>query len=97
MWKFLKINNKSTRYNLERYKKVPNPPTLLMILLQRTEHDYETGEYCKYKTKIALPSQYFMSFSGNMDEVVYIMASIHIHESNSMDNGNYKYYCDVLD
>ena len=75
--------------NFENYQSVLNPPTQLRIILQTTEYDYETSEYCKNKTKIAPPSQYSMSFSGGNDEVVYIMVSIKIHRSKEMDSGHY--------
>ena len=60
-----------SRSNFEKYQLVIDPPMQLAILLQRIEYNYDTGEYCKNKTKIALPSQYFMSFSGIDDEFIY--------------------------
>ena len=45
--------------------------------------------------KIALPSQYSMSFPGIDSVVFYIIFSIKLHIGNDMDKG--KYICDVLD
>ena len=67
----------------------------LRIFLQRSEYSYETDEYCKNKTKFALPVQYSMSFPGKHAEVPYILDSIKIHIDNNMDKGHY--LCDVLD
>ena len=54
----------------------------------------ENNAYCKNKTKIAPPDQYFISFPNNR-EVLYILVSIKIHIGNDMDKGHY--VCDVLD
>ena len=67
----------------------------LRIFLQRSEYNGVRYEYCKNKTKNALPSQYYMYFSGSYDGVVYIMVSIKFHVGKYMDSGHY--VCDVLD
>ena len=65
----------------------------LRISLQRSNFSYEKNEFCKNKTKIALPAQYSMSFPDN-PEVLCIIVSIKIHIVNDMDKGHY--VCDVL-
>ena len=67
----------------------------LSILLQRWEYNGVRDEYCKNETKIALLSQYSVSFSGRHDEVVYILVSIKIRVGKYMDS--FHYVCDVLD
>ena len=52
-------------------------------------------EYCKNKTKIALPSQYSIYFSGRHPEVIYILVSIKLHIGDDMYKDHY--VCDVLD
>ena len=42
---FSQMNAKITRSNFEKYQTVPNPPMLLIIILQRTEYEYYTGLY----------------------------------------------------
>ena len=64
----------------------------LRTFLQIPEYNGVRDEYWKYKTKIALPSQYSMSFSGIHDEVVYIMVSINIHVGKDMDSRHYACY-----
>ena len=54
----------------------------------------ENNEYCKNKTKIVLPAQYYMSFPNNR-EVFYIPVSIKLHIGNDRDKGHH--VCDVLD
>ena len=71
-----KINGEINRSNFEKLQTVLNQIIILRIILQRTECNYKTGQYCKNETKIAPPSQYSMSFSVNIDEVVYILVSI---------------------
>ena len=61
----------------------------LRISLQRSEYSVERDEYYKNKTKIDLPSQYSMSFSGKHDEVVYIIVSIKVRVDKYMDSGHY--------
>ena len=53
------------------------------------------NEFCKNKTKIALPDQYYMSFPDKHPEVFYIIFSINLHIGNDMDKGHYVYV--VLD
>ena len=66
----------------------------LIISLQRFNSKYEKKEFCKNKTKIALPAQYSMFFPDN-PEVIYILVSIKLHIGNDMDKVHY--VCDVLD
>ena len=88
MWKLIKIDGAITRSRLEKYQTVKNSSVLLIIIVYITKSDYEAGEYWKNKTKIAFPSQYSMSFSGNIDENIYILVSNNIHEDNSIDIGH---------
>ena len=67
----------------------------LRISLQRSKFNYEKNEYCKNKTKIALPAQYSMYFPDKHVEVLYIIISIKLHIGNDMYKGHY--VCAVLD
>ena len=69
-------------------------PMQLRIFLQRSEYNIEIYEYCKNKTKIALPAQYSMSFPGIDSGVLYIIFSIKITIGKYMDKDHY--VCDVL-
>ena len=67
----------------------------LRIFLQRPEFNFQKNEYCKNRTKIALPTQYSMSFPDKYSEVIYILAYIKLHIGNDIYKGHY--VCDVLD
>ena len=58
------------------------------MLLQMTEYNNDKDEYCKNKTKNALPSKFSTSFSGSDDEVVYTMVSIKINLGKRMSSGH---------
>ena len=60
----------------------------LRIFPQRSEYNFERDEYWKNKIKIALPSQYSMSFPGKHAEVVYILVSIKLHIGKDIDSGH---------
>ena len=64
------------------------------VCLQISEYNGVRYEYFNNKTKIALPSHYFVYFSGIHDEVVFITVSINIHVGKDMDSGHY--LCGVL-
>ena len=66
----------------------------LRISLQISNYNFEKNLFCKNKTKIALPDQYYMSFPDK-PEVLYILVSIKLHIGNDMDKGHY--VCDVLE
>ena len=75
-------------------KSVLKSPMQLRISLQRSNFDYEKNEFCKNKTKTALPVQYSMSFIDN-PEVIFILVYVKLHIGNDMDKGHYVY--DVFD
>ena len=75
-------------------KSVLKSPMQLRISLQRSNFDYEKNEFCKNKTKTALPVQYSMSFIDN-PEVIFILVYVKLHIGNDMDKGHY--VCDVSD
>ena len=64
----------------------------LRIFLQRSEYSFEKYEYCKNKTKIALPAQYSMYLPDKNAEVLYILVSIKLHIGYDMDKGHYVCY-----
>ena len=66
----------------------------LTISIQRSNFNYEKNEYCKNKTKIALPAQYSTSFPDKHPEVLYIIVSNKLHIGNNMNK--FHYVCDVL-
>ena len=66
----------------------------LRISLQISNFYYEKNEFCKNKTKIALPDQYSISFPDK-PELIYIIVSVKLHIVNDMDKVHY--VCDVLD
>ena len=83
-----------SKSEFEKHQSVLKAPMQLRMFFQRSEYNSVRYEYWKNKSKVALPSQYSMSFSGSHDEVFYILVSIKLHVSNNMDSG--KYVCDVL-
>ena len=86
---------KINKANFDKPQSVLKPPMNLRIFLQRSEYSVEKDEYCRNKTKISLPSQYSMSFSGKHYKVVYILVSIKLHVGQYMDSVHY--ICDLLD
>ena len=70
------------------------PLMQLRIFLQRPEYNFETDELCKNKTKVSLPAQCSMSFTGTYDETIYILVSTKLHIGDDMDKVHY--VCDVL-
>ena len=64
------------------------------IFLQISEYNFEKYEYCKSRTKIDFPAQYYMYFQDKNADVVYILVSIKLHIGNDMDCVHY--VCDIL-
>ena len=83
----------TSKTNLEK-QSVLKSPMHCRISHQRSNFNYEKNEFCKKKTKISLPDQYYMSFPDN-PEVIYILVSIKLHIGNDMYKVHYVY--DVLD
>ena len=78
---------------ISKNKSVLKPPMQLRIFRQTSEFNFEK-EYCKNKTKLALPAQYSMYFPDKHPEVLYIIFSIYPHIGNDMDKGHY--VCEIL-
>ena len=90
-----KIYGKMSKSEFEKHQSVLKAPMQLRMFFQRSEYNSVRYEYWKNKSKVALPSQYSMSFSGSHDEVFYILVSIKLHVGKYMDISHYA--CDVLD
>ena len=84
-----KLSYKSSKVDFKKHQSVLKPPMNIIIFLQIPEYNFERDEYCKNKTKTALPSQYSMHFSDKHNVAVYILVAINIHVVNGMDGGNY--------
>ena len=69
------------------YHTTSNSPMLLRTIIQIIDYDYGTGLYWKIKQNWSSITIFHIIFSkyGNC---FYIMASINIHEGNTMDNGH---------
>ena len=83
-----KLSGKISKANFEKRQLVLKPPMNLRTFLQIPEYNIERDEYVKKKTKIPLPLQYSMSFSGKHAEVVNIIFSIKLHIGKDMDDGH---------
>ena len=75
-------------------KTVLKSPMQLRIYLQTSHYNVKNNIFCKNKTKISLPDQYYTSFPNN-PKVIYVLFSIKFHIGNDMDQGHY--VCGVLD
>ena len=81
------LNGKSTKANFDKSQSIKNTYCIKDIL-QRTLYYKGTIEW---KTRIALPSQYFIKPPQEIEDYQYTLVSVIMHNRNSMSSGNY--YC----